>query len=61
MGQQFSRSNSPAPDREGETQSLLLADPEQVDHDGCFPPHSVNDVCPANPHAKLPIYTTIHR
>lgn len=31
------------------------------DHDGCFPPHGPNDICPANPYADLPVYTTIHR
>lgn len=61
MDQQFSRSDSPDPDQTGETQGLLSVDAELVNHDGCFPPHSINDVCPANPHAKLPIYTTIHR
>jgi hypothetical protein len=57
MGQQPSR---PSP-RAGETQRLLSPDPEQVDQDGCFPPHGIHDICPANPHADLPVYTTIHR
>ena len=37
------------------------SDPEQVGHDGCFPPHGIDDLCPANPYADLPVYTTIHR
>lgn len=45
-----------------ETSRLLPPDPEEeVDHDGCFPPHGVRDLCPANPHAGLPVYITIHR
>jgi hypothetical protein len=45
-----------------ETTHLLPACPEEeVDHDGCFPPHGVHDICPANPHAALPVYITIHR
>jgi hypothetical protein len=47
---------------QGETTRLLQQpDPEQVDHDGCFPPHGIHDLCPANPYADLPVYTTIHR
>lgn len=45
----------------GETQHLLQPDPEQVDNDGCFPPHGLHDLCPVNPYADLPVYTTIHR
>lgn len=46
----------------GETTRLLQhPDPEQVDHDGCFPPHGIHDLSPANPFADLPVYTTIHR
>ncbi|KAH7364611.1 hypothetical protein BKA65DRAFT_142036 [Rhexocercosporidium sp. MPI-PUGE-AT-0058] len=45
-----------------ETTMLLPAlDPEQVDHDGCFPPHRALDVDPRDPHADLPVYFTIHR
>ena len=48
-----------------ERQRLLPPDPEhlndEVDHDGCFPPHRTRDVCPANPWADLPVYATIHR
>jgi hypothetical protein len=61
MGQRSSRLN-----RGGEQQRLLpLLDPEevnsQIDHDGCFPPHRIDDVCPANPWPDLPVYATIHR
>jgi hypothetical protein len=59
MGQQASRAGSAA-----ETERLLppiLGDLEQVDNDGCFPPHGINEICPANPHADLPVYKTIHR
>ncbi|KAN0122224.1 hypothetical protein V8E51_000550 [Hyaloscypha variabilis] len=55
MGQQTSQASA------GETQRLLTPDPEEVDHDGCFPPHGIHDICPSNPHADLPVYTTIHR
>jgi hypothetical protein len=57
MGQQSSQPSQHG----GETQRLLSPDPEQVDHDGCFPPHGIHDICPANPHADLPVYVTIHR
>ena len=63
MGQQSSRHRR-AP---GETNRLLPSDdPEEVeemdhDHDGCYPPHGPHDICPANPYADLPVYTTIHR
>ena len=59
--------SSPSSPTAGERQSLLpertqCLDPEEeVDHDGCFPPHGVRDLCPANPHAGLPVYITIHR
>ena len=49
----------------GETERLLPSEdpvPEvDHDHDGCFPRHGPNDICPANPYADLPVYTTIHR
>lgn len=32
----------------------------QLDHDGCFPPHGVNEMCPVNPCRDLPTYRTIH-
>ncbi|KAG0651002.1 Anaphase-promoting complex subunit 2 [Hyphodiscus hymeniophilus] len=63
MGQQFSHMYP----RHGENQPLLPEDAEEVvqeidhDHDGCFPRHGPHDVCPANPYADLPVYTTIHR
>ncbi|KAH8676820.1 hypothetical protein BGZ60DRAFT_403489 [Tricladium varicosporioides] len=60
-----SRSNSPNVARAPhERTGLLQRDPEhevELDHDGCFPPHRVTDLCPANPHADLPVYNTIHR
>jgi hypothetical protein len=34
---------------------------DEVDHDGCFPPHRLHEICPANPNRDLPVYTTIHR
>jgi len=46
---------------EAESARLLPHDVEEIDHDGCFPPHAHHDICPANPHADLPVYTTIHR
>ncbi|KAE8447580.1 hypothetical protein EG329_010551 [Mollisiaceae sp. DMI_Dod_QoI] len=59
MGQQSSASRHLQ--RSRETERLLPLDPEEVDHDGCSPPHGLRDVCPANPFADLPVYTTIHR
>lgn len=60
-----SRSNSPTTARAPhERTGLLQRDPEhevELDHDGCFPPHRVTDLCPVNPHVDLPIYNTIHR
>jgi hypothetical protein len=58
MGQQPSRGDSPSPE---ESEMLLPVNPEDIDHDGCFPPHGIHDVCPANPYTDLPVYTTIHR
>lgn len=64
MGQQSSRTSSR---HDGETQRLLPGDADEVvqeidhDQDGCFPRHGPHDVCPANPYADLPVYTTIHR
>ena len=48
-------------DAEAEVQPLLQHDPEDSHHHGCFPPHRLEDVCPANPWVDLPVYTTIHR
>ncbi|KAG9238645.1 hypothetical protein BJ875DRAFT_450414 [Amylocarpus encephaloides] len=51
----------------GETQRLLSSqtplceDPEEVNHDGCFPPHGVGDLNPRDPFVDLPVYFTIHR
>ncbi|CAG8950492.1 hypothetical protein HYFRA_00006989 [Hymenoscyphus fraxineus] len=59
MGQQLSQTGGGGALSET---SRLLPDPEEeVNHDGCFPPHGVRDLCPANPHAGLPVYITIHR
>ena len=62
MGQAASRQRGTP----GETQRLLPSDLEEVeevdhDHDGCYPRHGPHDICPANPYADLPVYTTIHR
>jgi hypothetical protein len=62
MGQAASRQRGTP----GETQTLLSSDLEEVeevdhDHDGCYPRHGPHDICPANPYADLPVYTTIHR
>ncbi|KUJ24087.1 uncharacterized protein LY89DRAFT_604478 [Mollisia scopiformis] len=57
MGQQ----SSVARHGSRETDRLLPLGPDDIDHDGCFPPHSARDPCPANPYANLPVYTTIHR
>lgn len=47
--------------RSREEQETLLGDEEQADDDGCFPPRENDDPWVPNPHAKLPVYTTIHR
>lgn len=44
-----------------EEQEMLLGDEEQADDDGCFPPRKNDDPRVPNPHAELPVYTTIHR
>lgn len=53
--------------RNGEPRPVVFAghqdqDPElEIDHDGCFPPHGVQEPCPANPCRDLPVFDTIHR
>lgn len=44
-----------------EEQEMLLGDNEEADDDGCFPPRLNDDPRVPNPHASLPVYTTIHR
>ncbi|RDW85012.1 hypothetical protein BP6252_02602 [Coleophoma cylindrospora] len=45
-----------------ETDRLLpSSDDNTIDQDGCFPPHALRDLCPANPYASLPVYKNIHR
>lgn len=45
MGQQSSRGYSLSEARAEEGERLIPRDLEQVDHDGCFPPHGIHDVC----------------
>ncbi|PNS21292.1 Calcium channel YVC1 [Sphaceloma murrayae] len=47
--------------RSSEEQETLLGDDELADDDGCFPPRKNDDPHAENPHANLPVYTTIHR
>lgn len=48
--------------RSREEQETLLGDEEQdADDDGCYPPRKDSIPWQPNPHAKLPVYTTIHR
>lgn len=47
--------------RSSEEQETLLGDEELADDDGCFPPRKNDDPQAPNPHADLPVYTTIHR
>ncbi|TKX24538.1 hypothetical protein C1H76_3146 [Elsinoe australis] len=47
--------------RSSEEQETLLGDDELADDDGCYPPRKNDDPHAENPHASLPIYTTIHR
>jgi hypothetical protein len=44
-----------------EQQQLLDDDDQQADDDGCYPPRKDSIPWQPNPHAQLPIYTTIHR
>ncbi|GAB7357461.1 hypothetical protein MBLNU459_g0004t1 [Dothideomycetes sp. NU459] len=47
--------------RSREEQETLLGDEEQADDDGCYPPRKDSIPWQPNPHAALPVYTTIHR
>lgn len=47
--------------RENEEQELLIGEDQMADDDGCYPPRQNDDPQAPNPHANLPIYTTIHR
>ncbi|KAK3066618.1 hypothetical protein LTR53_016964 [Teratosphaeriaceae sp. CCFEE 6253] len=47
--------------RSREEQETLLGDHEEADDDGCYPPRSTDAPRTPNPHASLPIYTTIHK
>ncbi|KAK5125212.1 hypothetical protein LTR85_000888 [Meristemomyces frigidus] len=47
--------------RSREEQETLLADEEQADDDGCYPPRKNDEPRVPNPHSWLPIYTTIHK
>lgn len=49
--------------RETEEQELLLDDDSvhEIDDRGNWPPRNPKDLRPVNPHADLPVYTTIHR
>ncbi|OCK86148.1 hypothetical protein K432DRAFT_316847 [Lepidopterella palustris CBS 459.81] len=48
--------------RSREEQETLLGDEEQADPDGCLRPNGrPAQVFVPNPHAELPVYTTIHR
>ncbi|KAF7191608.1 Calcium channel YVC1 [Pseudocercospora fuligena] len=42
-------------------QEMLLGDHEEADDDGCYPPRKNDDPRIPNPHAHLPVYTTIHK
>lgn len=48
-------------ERSREEQETLLGDTEQADDDGCYPPRKNDDPRIPNPHAWLPVYTTIHK
>lgn len=48
-------------ERAREEQETLLGDGEQADDDGCYPPRKNDDPRVPNPHASLPVYTTIHK
>lgn len=47
--------------RSREEQETLLGEHELADDDGCYPPRKNDDPKAPNPHASLPVYTTIHR
>lgn len=47
--------------RAREEQETLLGENEEADDDGCYPPRKNSDPTVPNPHAELPVYTTIHK
>ncbi|KAL1303277.1 hypothetical protein AAFC00_006685 [Neodothiora populina] len=47
--------------RRREEQEALLESGEDADDDGCYPPRKDSIPWQPNPHAKLPVYTTVHR
>lgn len=47
--------------RRREEQETLLADHEEADDDGCYPPRANDDPQVPNPHRGLPVYTNIHK
>ena len=47
--------------RAREEQETLLGEHEEADDDGCYPPRKNSDPTVPNPHAALPVYTTIHK
>lgn len=47
--------------RRREETEMLLEDGEEADDDGCYPPRKDDVPWQPNPHAKLSVYTTIHR
>lgn len=47
--------------RSREEQETLLGEHEEADDDGCYPPRKNSDPTVPNPHASLPVYTTIHK
>lgn len=47
--------------RSREEQETLLGEHEEADDDGCYPPRKNSDPTVPNPHAGLPVYTTIHK
>lgn len=47
--------------RSREEQETLLGDEEQADADGHLRPQGPEQIFCPNPHADLPVYTTIHR
>lgn len=47
--------------RAREEQEMLLSEHEEADDDGCYPPRKNDEPRTPNPHAHLPVYTTIHK
>ena len=42
-------------------QVAQLESGQEIEPDGCFPPHGVSQPCPANPFRDLPVYRTLHK